>query len=494
MIEVGTVNQHSFDVLILGAGAAGLMAAIEAARRGRRVAVLERAGRPGKKILISGGGRANFTNLHTRPDNFLSANPHFAKSALARYTPAEFIRLVERHGIAYHEKTLGQLFCDGSAQQIVDMLMSECADAAVRVLLSTAVREVRRNDSSGAFTVDAGKDTYTAPALIVATGGLSIPKIGATGFGYDIARQFGVAIETCCPALVPLTLSGAEQTYFADLTGVSAPVIASCGKRSLREKMLFTHRGLSGPAILQISSYWKQPEAIRIDWSPEWPLLAPLRVADARRDLATLKVEAGGLPAATFGDSNALRVGELVMAIGNPMGFIGALTTGVVHALGSLAGFGRQSWVLADVRLAPGNSGGPLADAHGRVIGINTMIVNGLGAAVPGNAVTAFLRRGASGFSLGVTVQPVRLEGRRFGLLVLKVEPGSPAAAAPLWTGDVLTGAGGRPFRSVDDLHLLLDGVLNDAGGVIHLQFLRGDRAATREVAIRLARPVAEAA
>jgi len=223
-------------------------------------------------------------------------------------------------------------------------------------------------------------------------------------------------------------------------------------------------------------------------------LPAKLLARDARRDLVTLKVEAGGLPAATFGDSGALRVGELVMAIGNPMGFIGALTTGVVHALGSLAGFGRQSWVLADVRLAPGNSGGPLADAHGRVIGINTMTVNGLGAAVPGDAVTAFLRRGASGFSLGVTVQPVRLEDQRFGLLVLKVDPGSPAAAAPLWTGDVLTGAGGRAFRSVDDLHLLLDSALDSAGGVIHLQFLRGDRAATRQVAIRLARPVAEAA
>jgi hypothetical protein len=284
------VNQHSFDVLILGAGAAGLMAAIEAGRRGRSVAVLERAERPGKKILISGGGRANFTNLHTRPENFLSANPHFAKSALARYTPADFIRLVERHGIAYHEKTLGQLFCDGSAQQIVDMLMRECADAGVRVLLSTAVREVRRNDSSGAFAADAGNDTYTAPALIVATGGLSIPKIGATGFGYDIARQFGVAIEACRPALVPLTLAGAEHAHFADLTGVSAPVIASCGKRRFREKMLFTHRGLSGPAILQISSYWKQPEAIRIDWSPERRLLAPLRTAHARRDLAAAKV------------------------------------------------------------------------------------------------------------------------------------------------------------------------------------------------------------
>lgn len=283
------MNQHSFDVLILGAGAAGLMAAIEAARRGRRVAVLERAERPGKKILISGGGHANFTNLYTRPDNFLSANPHFAKSALARYTPADFIRLVERHGIAYHEKTLGQLFCDGSAHQIVDMLMSECADAGVSVILSTAVREVRRDESSGAFTVDAGNGAYTAPALIVATGGLSIPKIGATGFGYDIARQFGVAIETCRPALVPLTLAGVEQAHFMDLTGVSAPVIASCGKRSFREKMLFTHRGLSGPAILQISSYWKQPEAIRIDWAPERILLASLRTPGARRDLAAAK-------------------------------------------------------------------------------------------------------------------------------------------------------------------------------------------------------------
>lgn len=215
---------------------------------------------------------------------------------------------------------------------------------------------------------------------------------------------------------------------------------------------------------------------------------------DPRRDLALLQVEADGLPAASFGDSGALRVGELVMAIGNPLGFIGALTTGVVHALGKLAGFGGQSWVLADVRLAPGNSGGPLADAAGRVIGINTMIVNGLGAAVPGNAVTAFLRRGSSGFSLGVTVQPVQLEDKRFGLLVLKVEPGSPAAAAPLWAGDVLTGAGGRPFQSVDDLHLLLDGVLNGAEGVIHLQFLRGDRAVARQVAIRLTRAWAEAA
>lgn len=265
------------------------MAAIEAGHRGRRVAVLERSERPGKKILISGGGRCNFTNLHIRPDNFLSANPHFAKSALARYTPADFIRLVEHHGIAYHEKTLGQLFCDGSARQIVDLLMSECALAGVRVFLSTAVSEICRDHSSGAFTLVAGNKVFTAPALIVATGGLSIPKMGATGFGYDIARQFFVPIAPCRPALVPFTLSGAEHNHFADLTGVSAPVIASCGKRSFHEKMLFTHRGLSGPAILQISSYWNKPDAIHIDWSPGQHLFAPLRTANTRRDLASAK-------------------------------------------------------------------------------------------------------------------------------------------------------------------------------------------------------------
>ncbi|MGB7136848.1 MAG: aminoacetone oxidase family FAD-binding enzyme, partial [Acidobacteriaceae bacterium] len=222
------MNSHRFDVLILGAGAAGLMAAMEAGRRGRRVAVLERAERPGKKILISGGGRCNFTNLHSRAENFLSANPHFAKSALARTTPADFIGLVERHGIAYHEKTLGQLFCDGPATQIVDLLMRECADAGVRVLVSTAIGEVRRDDSSGAFTVVAGKDVFTAPALVVATGGLSIAKMGATGFGYELARQFGIPLEPCRPALVPLTLAGEELEAFADLAGVSALVTATC--------------------------------------------------------------------------------------------------------------------------------------------------------------------------------------------------------------------------------------------------------------------------
>ena len=283
------MNAHRIDVLILGAGAAGLMAAIEAGRRGRRVAVLERAERPGKKILISGGGRANFTNLYTGPDNFLSANPHFAKSALARYTPADFIRQVERHGIAYHEKALGQLFCDGSARQIVDLLMSECAAAGVRIVLFASVSEVRRDNSSGAFTVVAGNAAFTSPSLVVATGGLSISKIGATGFGYKIARQFSIPIEPCRPALVPLTLAGAELARYADLTGLSAAVIATCGKRSFREKLLFTHRGLSGPAILQISSYWTPPAEIQIDWAPGQNLLAPFRATSGRRDAASLR-------------------------------------------------------------------------------------------------------------------------------------------------------------------------------------------------------------
>jgi predicted Rossmann fold flavoprotein len=274
------------------------MAAIEAGRRGRRVVVIERAERPGKKILISGGGRCNFTNIHARPDNFLSANAHFAKSALARYTPADFIALVERFGIAYHEKTLGQLFCDGSAQQIVDLLMAECAQAGVRVMTGTAVSEVRRDDSSGEFTVTAGQESYEARSLIVATGGLSIPRMGATGFGYEIARQFAVPIEACRPALVPLTLAGEEREQFVDLAGVSAPVVVSVGKRSFKEKMLFTHRGLSGPAILQISSYWKRGEEVRVDWGPARDLLAAMKSAPAGRDLAAAKaVLRASLPA-----------------------------------------------------------------------------------------------------------------------------------------------------------------------------------------------------
>lgn len=278
------IPEPELDAIVVGAGAAGLMAAIEAGRRGRRVLVLERAERPGKKILISGGGRCNFTNLHTRPDNFLSANPHFAKSALARYTPADFIALVERYGIAYHEKTLGQLFCDGSAQQIVDLLLAECAQAGVRIELNTTIDSVARGDSG--FVLTAGAARFAAPALVIASGGLSIPKMGATGFGYDIARQFGVPIREPRPALVPLTLGEAD---FADLAGVSAAVRVACGKRSFREKLLFTHRGLSGPAVLQISSYWRGGETVLVDWAPEREILSSLRDASAGRSVAAVK-------------------------------------------------------------------------------------------------------------------------------------------------------------------------------------------------------------
>ena len=278
------MNQD-FDVIILGGGAAGLMCAIEAGKRGRRVAVLERAGRIGKKILISGGGRCNFTNLHCQPENFISANPHFAKSALVAYTPADFIRLVEKHGIRYHEKTLGQLFCDGSAQNIVNMLESECSHAGVRILTGVNVESV---EHTSGFTIGAGEDELQAPVLVVATGGLSIPKMGATSFGYDMARRFGIKVIATRPALVPLLFNAQDRQHYCDLTGVSVEVVAASDKQRFREKMLFTHRGLSGPAILQISSYWKPATSLTIDLAPGHDFTAPIRNG-ARRDLSALK-------------------------------------------------------------------------------------------------------------------------------------------------------------------------------------------------------------
>ncbi|MDP8981353.1 MAG: NAD(P)/FAD-dependent oxidoreductase [Acidobacteriota bacterium] len=264
---------QNFDVLILGAGAAGLLCAIEAGKRGRRVAVLERADRIGKKILISGGGRCNFTNLHCRPESFLSANPHFAKSALARYTPADFLALVTHHKIPWHEKTLGQLFCDRSAHDINSMLESECRAAGVQIFLNTSIQEVLHSTE---FTVRAAVAEYRAPALVVATGGLSIPKMGATSFGYDLARQFGLAIRDPWPALVPLTFGPQDRARYGDLAGVSTEVIASCNGQRFREKMLITHRGLSGPAILQISSYWKKPASVVIDLAPDRAVTAAI--------------------------------------------------------------------------------------------------------------------------------------------------------------------------------------------------------------------------
>lgn len=254
-----------YDVIILGAGAAGLMCAARAGQHGKRVAVLEKADRPGKKILISGGGRCNFTNVDAGPANYLSANPHFAKSALARYTPQDFIDLVDAHGIAWHEKTLGQLFCDGSANQIVQMLLDECPES-VDVICNADVSAVVKDGED--FAVSASGESYAAPALVIATGGPSIPKMGATGFAYDLARQFGLKVVEPRPALVPLTLGG-DDVLFRELSGVSAPVQARAGKTAFDEAALFTHKGLSGPAILQVSSYWRHGEEVGIKFLPQ---------------------------------------------------------------------------------------------------------------------------------------------------------------------------------------------------------------------------------
>jgi len=284
---------HKFDVVVLGAGAAGLMCAIEAGKRGRRVAVLERAERAGKKILISGGGRCNFTNIYCQPEHFLCANPHFAKSALARYTPADFIALVEKHRIPYHEKTLGQLFCDRSANEIAHMLEEECRAAGVKIYLNASVREVQRTDD---FFIRTATDEFHASALVLATGGLSIPKMGATAFGYDLARQFGLKIQKTRPALVPLLFGTADREQYCDLAGVSAEVVAGFGGQRFRESMLVTHRGLSGPAILQISSYWEKGEPVRIDLAPGRDVTAAMRDGDARNMAAARAALQGVLP------------------------------------------------------------------------------------------------------------------------------------------------------------------------------------------------------
>jgi len=282
-----------FDVIVLGAGAAGLFCAIEAGKRGRRVAVLERSERPGKKILISGGGRCNFTNIYCTPENFLSSNPHFAKSALARFTPGDFIALVEKHRIAYHEKTLGQLFCDGSAQQIVGLLEAECQAAGVQAFTSQKVTEVTKGAE---FVVRAEGEEFVAKALVVATGGLSVPKMGATGFGYELARQFGLKIQATRPALVPLVLQRKEQRQYCDLAGVSAEVMASANRAAFREKMLITHRGLSGPAILQVSSYWERGKPVVLDLAPDRVITRAVQDAKYRNLPEVVAAFQGSLP------------------------------------------------------------------------------------------------------------------------------------------------------------------------------------------------------
>jgi predicted Rossmann fold flavoprotein len=282
-----------YDVLVIGAGAAGLMTAIVAGGRGKRVLVVDHANRAGKKILMSGGGRCNFTNTATLPANFLSANPHFCKSALARYTPWDFIAMVDKHGIAWHEKSPGQLFCDDSSKQIVRMLLDECAAAGVRVEINCAVSRLRATETG--FACDTPLGHVRAASVVIATGGLSIPSLGATGFGYELAKQFGHAVLPLRAGLVPLTLSGKHQERFEGLAGVALPVEAAANDASFRDALLFTHRGLSGPAILQISSYWEPGTDLRVDLLPGIDAAEALLEGRAERPLAELKTVLAGL-------------------------------------------------------------------------------------------------------------------------------------------------------------------------------------------------------
>jgi predicted Rossmann fold flavoprotein len=282
---------RQFDVIVLGAGAAGLMCAAAAGLRGRSVGLLEHNSQPGRKILISGGGRCNFTNIHCTPANFLSENPHFAKSALALYEPGHFLELVERYRIPWHEKTLGQLFCDGSARAILNMLLAECErarEANGRVELVLDARDIAVEAASDTFRVASSADEFRASALVVAAGGLSIPKLGATGLAYDLARLFGLCIIAPRPALVPLTLGG-EEALWTSLAGVSAEVIAKAGSAKFREKLLVTHRGLSGPAVLQASSYWQPGASLVVDFAPDTDVLGPLLMTGSRRDATALR-------------------------------------------------------------------------------------------------------------------------------------------------------------------------------------------------------------
>jgi len=324
------------DVIVLGAGAAGLFAAAEAGRRGRRVVVLERAAEPGRKILISGGGRCNFTNIYCRPENFLSGNPHFARSALARYTPADFIALVERHGIRYHEKTLGQLFCDGSATEILEMLLAECASAAAEIVAGCSVDEVVPGFQvpefkAPGFRVQTSHGVFDASSLIVATGGLSIPKLGATDLGYRIARDFGIAVVPPRPALVPLVFDSTDRARWADLTGVATTVDASANGVTFRERLLVTHRGLSGPAVLQASSYWQPGGAVEIDLLPDVDLVRELSARRAAGDTQTTKTAMGEWLPRRFADRwfEVMASPSVIAATGNDE--LAALSAGL-HA------------------------------------------------------------------------------------------------------------------------------------------------------------------
>ena len=276
----------SYEVVIIGAGAAGLMCALTAGKRGRRLLILDHAGRVGKKILISGGGSCNFTNLYLDSEHYLSCNPHFCKSALSRFSQYDFISLVEKHGVSYHKRKSGQLFCDGKSREILGILLQECRNAGVRIQTKCTIKKIKNEHY---FTVKTNSEEFVAESLVVATGGLSIPEIGATGFGYKVAEQFGLNVVACQPGLVPLTLSKSDLNNFGDLSGISVDAVASCNGQSFRESILFTHRGLSGPAILQISNYWQSGDEVVIDLLPDLDLVQIIKQWQKERPKTELK-------------------------------------------------------------------------------------------------------------------------------------------------------------------------------------------------------------
>jgi hypothetical protein len=278
--------ENSFDAVIIGAGAAGMMCGLTAGQRGRKVLLLDRSPKIGRKILVSGGGRCNFTNLRVEPENYLSDNPHFCKSALSRFTPLDFIKLIEKHHIAYHEKAAGRLFCDDQARRIVDLLLAECRAGGVRIRTGCAVKQVEKKEL---FIVQTDSATYTAPSLVVATGGLSYPQTGATGFGYEVAEQFGLAVIPCRPALVPLTYQSADAKRYGSLSGISIIASVTTGSTAFTDAVLFTHKGLSGPAILQLSGYWNPDRPITLDLLPHLRLEEAIIKWKSERPKAELK-------------------------------------------------------------------------------------------------------------------------------------------------------------------------------------------------------------
>jgi len=320
-----------YDAVVIGAGAAGLFAAMRAGQRGRRVLLLDHADAPGKKILISGGGRCNFTNTACVPERFLSANPHFARSALARYTQHDFIALVRRHGIPFHEKTLGQLFCDGSARAIVAMLLAECDAAGVEMRLNCRITDITRDT---AFRVETSHGAFTAPAVVLATGGLSIPKMGATGFAHDVARRFGLKLTELRPGLVPLTFAGAALELMRPLAGVALDSVARCGRVAFEEALLFTHRGLSGPAILQASSYWREGEALVLDLLPGQDATALLLAGKRARPKAE--------PRTVLSELLPQRLAQALAALHIPARIMAEARDADLKALGALL----KSWRL----------------------------------------------------------------------------------------------------------------------------------------------------